>query len=156
MTTKSTTNLTPHEELLFYLESIAALLGEEPSWADNFMQRINTYTQAKEREAIKSDEHHLHRYFHYYLETMYKKHGLEDVKYMFMDGFEEPLEPDYLCDAIYELAERLGYRLENNMWIEISKLKNDDVCENTLLAIDTVEMTHEEKKLISDNLFELL
>src|SRR5690242_10394682 len=49
--TKPTTNMTPHEELLFHLENIAALLGEEPSWADKFMQRIDTYTQAKEREA---------------------------------------------------------------------------------------------------------
>ena len=34
------------------------------------------------------------------------------------DGFEEPLDPDYLCDVIYALADRLGYKLVNNMWEE--------------------------------------
>jgi|GEM_PF-6292785 len=58
--TKPIANMTPHEELPFHLENIAALLGEEPSWADKFMQRIDTYTQAKEREA-RIDEEKVYR-----------------------------------------------------------------------------------------------
>lgn len=35
-----------------------------------------------------------------------------------MDGFEGPLDPGYLCEGIYDLADRLGYKLVNNMWVE--------------------------------------
>jgi hypothetical protein len=65
-----------------------------------------------------TDEAYLHQYFHYYLQTMYKNHGINDPIHWVMDGFEEPLDPDYLCDAIYSLADRLGYKLVNNMWEE--------------------------------------
>lgn len=62
-----------------------------------------------------TDEQYLHQYFHYYLKHMYD--GLErHPKYWFMDGFEEPLDPEYLCDAILSLAKRLGYQLKKNMW----------------------------------------
>ena len=62
-----------------------------------------------------SDEAHLHRYFHYYLHTMYRD---DFIRNMWCDGFEEPLDPMYLCEAIYELADRLGYELVDNMWVE--------------------------------------
>lgn len=65
-----------------------------------------------------TDEAFLHQYFHHYLQTMYRSSGLTDIKYWFMDGFEEPLDPDYLCDAIYALADRLGYKLVDNMWVD--------------------------------------
>jgi hypothetical protein len=74
------------------------------------------YREVEEIVNKTTDEGHLHRYFHYYLKTMYVKLGKTDPKYMFMDGFEEPLDPDYLCKAIYELADRLGYKLVDNMW----------------------------------------
>lgn len=63
------------------------------------------------------DEAYLHQYFHYYLNTMYR----DPVKNMFFDGFEDKLDPDYLCDAILSLADRLGYKLVDNMWVEVSK-----------------------------------
>ena len=66
-----------------------------------------------------TDEQYLHQYFHYYLKTMYKDSGKDEPKYWFMDGFEEPLDPDYLCEAIYSLANRLGYKLVNNMWEDL-------------------------------------
>lgn len=66
-----------------------------------------------------TDESFLHQYFHYYLQNMYGKLRFEDPKYWFMDGFEEPLDPDYLCDAIISLSKRLGYKLVNNMWEEV-------------------------------------
>lgn len=62
-----------------------------------------------------TDENFLHQYFHYYLHNMY----YDDMfKNMFCDGFEEPLDPDYLCESIYALADRLGYKLVDNMWVE--------------------------------------
>lgn len=67
-----------------------------------------------------TDEAFLHQYFHYYLKNMY---GTDVIRNMFMDGFEEPLDPDYLCDAIYSLAERLGYKLVDNMWQEVAAIE---------------------------------
>ena len=61
-----------------------------------------------------TDEAFLHQYFHYYLHHMYQ----DEIANMFNDGFEAPLDPKYLCEAIHQLAERLGYRLVNNMWID--------------------------------------
>lgn len=64
-----------------------------------------------------TDENFLHQYFHYYLHHMYT--GEEEFfRNAMCDGFEEPLDPDYLCDVIYALADRLGYKLVNNMWEE--------------------------------------
>ena len=68
-----------------------------------------------------TDEAYLHQYFHYYLQNMYGSLRYKDPKYWFMDGFEEPLDPDYLCEAIVNLSERLGYKLVNNMWEEVWK-----------------------------------
>lgn len=126
--TKPTANLTPHEELLFYLESIAALLGEEPSWADNFMQRINTYTQARIDES--ETELYMKGYNDAHSEA---KHALSSAA--------------SLIDEKYEVQVK---EYENQ------KTRKEQPTSDTTLAIDTVDMTYEEKKLINDNLFELL
>ena len=34
------------------------------------------------------------------------------------DGFEEPIDEGNLCPFMYDLAERIGYKLENGMWVE--------------------------------------
>ena len=71
---------------------------------------------------VFTDEAFLYQYFYYYLRTMYKKNNLNEPCYWFMDGFEEPLDQLYLCDAIKSLAERLGYKLnDKNMWEEINE-----------------------------------
>lgn len=62
-----------------------------------------------------SDEAFLHRYFHYYLHSMYHN---DPIKNMICDGFEEQLDPMHLCQGIYDLADRLGYKLVDNMWVE--------------------------------------
>ena len=64
-----------------------------------------------------SDEAFLHQYFYYYLHHMYD----DKIANMLNDGFEAQLDPDYLCEAIYQLADRLGYKLENNMWKEANQ-----------------------------------
>jgi hypothetical protein len=64
-----------------------------------------------------TDEAFLHQYFHYYLHHMYFGED-EFYRNAICDGFEEPLDPNYLCDAIYSLSDRLGYKLINNMWVE--------------------------------------
>lgn len=65
-----------------------------------------------------SDEAFLHMYFTYYLSHMYGS-PIVNINHITMNGFDEPLDPDYLCDAIYDLANRLGYKLVNNMWKKI-------------------------------------
>jgi hypothetical protein len=42
-----------------------------------------------------------------------------DPSYWFADGFEAPLDPDNLAPFMYDLAKRLGYKLEKGMWIEL-------------------------------------
>lgn len=66
-----------------------------------------------------TDEDFLHQYLHYYLRHMYPPDQDNRLANIFRNGFEEPLDPQYLCEAIYQLAERLGYKLVDNMWIMV-------------------------------------
>lgn len=35
------------------------------------------------------------------------------------DGFEEPIDEKNLCPFMYDLAERIGYKLEKGMWVKL-------------------------------------
>lgn len=81
---------------------------------------------AESPKQVTSDEAFLHRYFHHYLGHMYDSVPDSYEKFhgnAFCDGFEERLDPMYLCDAIYELADRLGYKLVDNMWVTKEKME---------------------------------
>lgn len=61
-----------------------------------------------------TDDNYLHMFFHHYLHHMYDNF----IQNAWGDGFDEKLDPDYLAPFMYDLADRLGYKLEDNMWIE--------------------------------------
>ena len=42
-----------------------------------------------------------------------------DPSYWWHDGFEEPIDENCLCPFIYDLAKRLGYKLEKGMWVQL-------------------------------------
>ena len=42
-----------------------------------------------------------------------------DPSYWWHDGFEEPIDEDCLCPFMYDLAERIGYKLVDGMWKDI-------------------------------------
>lgn len=66
----------------------------------------NTYT----------DDAFLHMFFRHYLKNMYPNDFYRNAV---CNGIEEPLDPDYLAAFMYELADRLGLKLVNNMWEKI-------------------------------------
>lgn len=41
-----------------------------------------------------------------------------DPKYLFADGFEDPIDKDEVSDWLLSLADRCGYKLLEGMWVE--------------------------------------
>lgn len=127
--TKPTTNLT-REELEKQVFQLTADTGQEfmktkvlKDWtlSKDIMQLIDTYAQAKEREA----------------------------------RLNELASADTAMDSsgINEMEEWEDYYKERTAELTSGK---EESMRDTVLAIDTIDMTNEEKKLINDNLFELL
>lgn len=75
-----------------------------------------------------------------------------DLSYLFCDGFEEKIDEGMLSPFLLDLADRCGYVLVDGMWGD--KKAIEDAIRS--ITVEARPLTPEEKKILSDHLFDLL